>query len=135
MFRGKFLSRLEKSIVRNELCGSGSALRDAVSTAARKDFIVYAKPPFGSPAKVIKYLGRYTHRVGISEHRIVCATQERVCFSWIDRAAGHARRVMSLSCDEFIRKFTLHILPKGLRKIRYFGFMGNRDRTASIARA
>ena len=134
VFRGKLMSRLGQSIVRNELCGDGSALRDAVCTAARKDFVVYAKPPFGSPSQVIKYLGRYTHRVGISEQRIVCATQERVCFSWIDRAAGHAKLVMSLSCDEFIRKFTLHILPKGLRKIRYFGFMGNRNRTASIAR-
>ena len=65
---------------------------------------------------------------------LVLTDTERVCFSWIDRAAGHAKRVMSLSCDEFIRKFTLHILPKGLRKIRYFGFMGNRNRTASIAR-
>ncbi len=134
VFRGKLLSRLEQSIGRHDLCGDESALRDAVCAAARKDFVVYAKPPFGGPGQVVKYLGRYTHRVGISEPRIVCVTQERVSFSWIDRAAGHARRVMSLSCDEFIRKFTLHILPKGLRKIRYFGFMGNRDRTASLVR-
>jgi hypothetical protein len=134
VFRGKLLSCLEQSLARGELQGDESALRGALRKAAGKAFVVYAKPPFGGPEQVVKYLGRYTHRVGISEQRIVSATDQQVCFSWIDRSAGHARKLMSLPADEFIRKFILHILPKGLRKIRYFGYMGNRDRTLSLAR-
>jgi len=109
VFRGKLLGSLEKSIERGELRGEEAALRGALRKAAGKAFVVYAKPPFGGPEQVVKYLGRYTHRVGISE------------------------KIMCLSHDDFIRKFMLHILPKALRKIRYFGFMANRDRTASIA--
>ena len=133
MFRGKLLSHLETSIGEGELQGDESALRASLRKAAEKAFVVYAKPPFGGPEQVVKYLGRYTHRVGISEQRIVSADAHQVSFSWIDRAAGHARMRMTLSHEAFIQKFMLHILPKGLRKIRYFGYMGNRDRTLSLA--
>jgi len=133
VFRGKLLGRLEQAVNRGELHGKQSVLRAALRKAAGKDFVVYAKQPFGGPAQVVKYLGRYTHRVGISEQRIVSFKDRRVCFSWIDRTAGHSRKLLSLGHDEFIRKFLLHILPKALRKIRYFGYMANRDRTASIA--
>lgn len=133
VFRGKFLGRLEQAARRGELHGGQSTLLAALRKAASKDFVVYAKQPFGGPAQVVKYLGRYTHRVGISEQRIVSFRDRRVCFSWIDRAEGNSRKLLSLGHEEFIRKFLLHILPKALRKIRYFGYMANRDRTASIA--
>lgn len=133
VFRGIFLNRLEHAIRTKTLCGTESVLHDALRKAARKPFVVYAKPPFGGPSQVVKYLGRYTHRVGIHEKRILHAAQDRVSFSWIDRTAGNATKVMHLSCEAFIRKFILHILPKGFRKIRYFGFMGNRNRSMSFA--
>jgi hypothetical protein len=133
VFRGKLLSHLERAVKRGELHGDESVLRAALRKAGGKAFVVYAKQPFGGPAQVVKYLGRYTHRVGISEQRIVSVRDQRVCFSWIDRAAGHSRKLLFLSLDDFVRKFLLHILPKALRKIRYFGYMANRDRTASIA--
>lgn len=133
VFRGKFLSRLERALKRGELQGDQAVLRSALRKAAGKNFVVYAKQPFGGPAQVVKYLGRYTHRVGISEQRIVSFKDQRVCFSWIDRSAGNARKLLTLGLDDFIRRFLLHVLPKGLRKIRYFGYMANRDRTASIA--
>ncbi len=134
VFRGKLLSSLESSLIKDELQGDKVAHHVALRKAAAKAFVVYAKPPFGGPAQVVKYLGRYTHRVGISEQRIVSSDESQVCFSWTDRAAGHSRRLMQLSTEDFIRKFMLHILPRGFRKIRYFGFMANRDRTASLER-
>ena len=133
VFRGKLLSHLDTSIGKGEVQGDEPALRASLRKAAGKAFVVYAKPPFGGPEQVVKYLGRYTHRVGISEKRIVSADPQQVSFTWIDRAAGHARKRMTLPQDAFIQKFMLHILPKGLRKIRYFGYMGNRDRTSSLA--
>jgi hypothetical protein len=132
VFRGKFLSMLSEACDAGRLYGDKPTLRDALRKAADKAFVVYAKPPFGGPAQVVKYLGRYTHRVGISEQRIVSQNAHQVSFSWIDRAHAHARKVMTIPHADFIRKFLLHLLPKGLRKIRYFGYMGNRDRTASI---
>ena len=94
--------------------------------------MVYAKRPFGNPAQVVKYLGRYTHRVGISEQRILSTDGNRVCFSWIDRTSGHKRKRIVLSLEEFTRRFLLHLLPKGMKKIRYFGYMSNRNRQESL---
>jgi len=133
LFRGKLLSHLERAVKLGKLHGDESVLRAALRKAGGKAFVVYAKQPFGGSAQVVKYLGRYTHRVGISEQRIISFKDQRVCYSWIDRADGNSRKILSLSHDDFIRKFMLHILPKALRKIRYFGYMANRDRTASIA--
>jgi len=132
VFRGKLLSTLSEACDKDQLRGERTVLRDDLRKAAGKAFVVYAKPPFGGPQQVVKYLGRYTHRVGISEQRIVSQSANEVSFSWIDRAHGQVRKVMTIPHADFIRKFLLHLLPKGLRKIRYFGFMGNRDRTASI---
>lgn len=133
VFRGKFLGCLEKLCDEKLLEGDESKHRIALRKASCKNFVVYAKQPFGGPAQVVKYLGKYTHRVGISEQRIISFENQKVKFSWIDRGRGHVRMSMSLSLDDFVRKFLLHIMPKGLRKIRYFGYMGNRDRSASIA--
>lgn len=132
VFRGKILSSLRKSCDRGELFGDRTVYEKQLRKAARKSFVVYAKKPFGSPAQVIKYLGRYTHRVGISEQRIISVKDGKVCFAWLDRAGGHKKRRMVLPLDEFLDRFLLHLLPKGMRKIRYFGYMSNRNRQQSI---
>jgi hypothetical protein len=100
----------------------------------RKDWVVYAKPPFGSPAQVLKYLARYTHRVAISNSRIVSLTDEHVTFRYRDRARGNEMRTMKLSRAEFLRRFLLHVLPKGYVRIRHFGLLANRRRNANLAR-
>jgi len=132
VFRGKLLSQLRKSCDREELFGNRELHKKALFSAARKPFVVYAKKPFGSPAQVIKYLGRYTHRVGISEQRIVSIDEKKVCFTWLDRAGGHKGKKMTISLDEFVDRFLMHLLPRGMRKIRYFGYMSNRNRQKSI---
>jgi rubredoxin len=99
----------------------------------RQDWVVYAKPAFGSPSQVLRYLGRYTHRVAISNHRIVAFDGERVTFRYKDYARGSKQRVMTLTGVEFLRRFFLHVLPKGFVRIRHFGFLANRWRTARLA--
>jgi len=132
VFRGKLLSALESSLNKGDLYTDATMVRTALRKAAGKDFVVYAKQPFGGPEQVLKYLGRYTHRVGISEQRIVSITDNTVSFSYTNRSAGYAKETMTICDEEFIKKFMLHILPKGLRKIRYFGYMANRDRGVSL---
>jgi len=132
VFRGKFLSALEKALKKGKLIGDVENIRSDLRRAAGKSFVVYAKQPFGGPEQVLKYLGRYTHRVGISEERIISCENSQVKFSWLDRKDGQTRKVMTLTLEDFIRKFMLHLLPKAFRKIRYFGYMGNRHRKASI---
>jgi hypothetical protein len=96
------------------------------------EWVVYLKPPFGGPEQVLRYLGRYTHRVAISNHRLVSFDGNRVQFRWRDRKSGN-QRTMELSADEFIRRFLLHVLGKGFVRIRHFGFMANHCRQASLA--
>ena len=134
VFRGKFLSTLEKALNKGKLIGDVENIRGDLRRASAKSFVVYAKQPFGGPEQVLKYLGRYTHRVGISEQRIISFDNNQVKFTWLDRKNGQTRKVMCLSLEEFIRKFMLQLLPKAFRKIRYFGYMGNRHRKASIER-
>jgi len=90
-----------------------------------KNWIVYAKQPFGGPAQVIEYLGRYTHKVAISNHRIVSIDDDKVSFTYKDYADDSKQKTMTLEATEFLRRFCLHILPSGFRKIRYYGFMSN----------
>jgi hypothetical protein len=132
VFRGKLLSTLRKYCDRGALFGDKACYEKSLISASRKNFVVYAKKPFGSPAQVVKYLGRYTHRVGISEQRIVAIEGNKICFLWVDRTSGHKRKRMVLSLEEFIDRFLLHLLPKGMRKIRYFGYMSNRNRRESL---
>jgi Putative transposase len=96
--------------------------------AVRQDWIVYAKPPFGGPQQVLKYLARYTHRVAIANSRIVAFDGERVSFRWKDYAAGDRQKTMTLEAGEFMRRFLMHVLPRGFTRIRYFGFLANRHR-------
>jgi hypothetical protein len=95
--------------------------------------VVYAKPPFGSPAHVLHYLARYTHRVAISNHRLVAVTDATVSFRWKDYRHGSQMRTLTLDVDEFLRRFLLHVLPKRFVRIRYFGLLAPRRRTDDLA--
>jgi len=93
---------------------------------------VYAKPPFGGPEYVLQYLGRYTHRVAISNHRLVSFAEGKVTFRWRDSAHNNEQKLMTLSLDEFLRRFLLHVLPKSFVRIRNFGFLANRKRATLL---
>jgi|SRR5712664_692099 len=98
----------------------------------RKDWVVYAKPPFGGPEYVLQYWGRYTHRVAISNHRLVSFAEGKVAFRWRDSAHHNEQKLLTLSRDEFLRRFLLHVLPKGFVRIRNFGFLANRRRATLL---
>jgi hypothetical protein len=141
VFRGKFVDGLKRLYRRGKLnCSGPAALLAAPKQFAkllrnvyRQDWVVYAKPAFGGPSQVLRYLGRYTHRVAISNHRIVSFDGERVSFRYKDYAHGGKHRVMALTAIEFLRRFFLHVLPKGFVRIRHFGFLANRWRKARLA--
>ena len=95
----------------------------------RQDWVVYAKPPFGGPMHVLHYLARYTHRVAISNHRLLSVSASEVHFRWKDYAHGSKQRTMTLTSKEFLRRFVQHVLPRGFPRIRYFGWLSNRMRT------
>jgi hypothetical protein len=98
----------------------------------RQDWVVYLKRPFGGPEFALQYLGRYTHRVAISNHRLVSFADGQVTFRWRDSAHNNEQKLMSLSLDEFLRRFLLHILPQGFVRIRHFGFLANRRRATLL---
>ena len=141
VFRGKFLAGLKRLYRRRQLCCSGPAslLRDPKQFARllrrlhRHDWVVYAKPAMGNPSQVLRYLGRYTHRVAISNHRLVSFDGELVTFRWRDYAHGSKQKRMTVTATEFLRRFFLHVLPKGFVRIRYFGFLANRWRADMLA--
>jgi len=101
-------------------------------TLFREDWVVYAKRPFGGPEHVLHYLARYTHRVAISNHRLVDVNDTHVSFRWKDYAHHSKRSVMTLSHEEFLRRFLQHVLPRGFPRIRYFGLLANRHRGALL---
>jgi len=141
MFRGKFIAGLKHAFSCGSLQFHGrlAALADPyhfeqlLNQVVRHDWVVYAKRPFGGPRQVLKYLARYTHRVAISNRRLVSLRAGRVTFRWKDYARGGRSRPMTLSAIEFIRRFLLHVLPKGLMKIRHYGYMANRFRAEKHA--
>ena len=136
VFRGKFLAGLKRLYRRQRLrCAGPAALladpqqfSQLLRRLHRQDWVVYAKPAFGGPLQVLRYLGRYTHRVAISNHRILAFDGERVTFRWKDYQHGGSQRKMTLPATEFLRRFFLHVLPKGFVRIRHFGFLANRYR-------
>lgn len=140
VFRGKFIDGLKCLYRRKKLGHAGPAavfserkqFAKLLGRLRRQDWIVYAKPAFGGPLQVLRYLGRYTHRVAISNHRLLAFDGERVTFRWRDYAHGNQSRIMALDAVEFLRRFFLHILPKGFVRIRHFGFLGNRFRAARL---
>ena len=134
LFRRLFLEGLQAAFNARELkfFGELAALADAVAFRRRLaelrkvDWITYAKPPFGGPAQVLAYLGRYTHRVAISNARLVSVTDHKVAFRWKDYRHNGQSRIMTLDADEFIRRFLLHTLPDGFHRIRHYGYLANR---------
>src|SRR5229473_2775828 len=140
VFRGKFVAGLQQAFqdVKLNFHGDLTCLAQPKIFAAwlrplfRKDWVVYSKPPFGGPEHVLHYLGRYTHRVAISNHRLVSFAEGKVTFRWRDFAHNNKSRLMTLSLDEFLRRFLLHVLPKGFVRIRNFGFLANRRRATTL---
>jgi hypothetical protein len=141
VFRGKFLAALKRLHRRNRLqcAGPAAPLADPQQFAKllrrlhRHDWVVYAKPAFGGPMQVLRYLGRYTHGVAISNHRLLAFDQEHVTFRWKDYARGGKQGQMTLTATEFLRRFFLHVLPKGFVRIRHSGFLANRFRASRLA--
>lgn len=137
VFRGKFVAGLRRAFRANQLAFHGECLPLAnektfaafLRTLFREDWVVYAKPPFGGPEHVLHYLARYTHRVAISNHRILAVNDSQVTFRWKDYAHHSKQRTMTLACEEFLRRFLQHLLPKGFPRIRYFGWLANRRRS------
>ena len=109
-----------------------AAFRTFVRSLYRQAWVVYAKPPFGSPSHVLHYLARYTHRVAISNHRLVNVTDDTVSFRWKDYRHGSRVRTLTLEAGEFLRRFLLHVLPRRFVRIRYFGFLASRCRTVQL---
>jgi Putative transposase/Transposase zinc-binding domain len=112
-------------------------MRDAflrhIAPIQKKDWVVYAKRPFAGPEQVLKYVARYTHRIAISNNRLLDIDDGKVQFRWKDYRNGHRQKTMTLGADEFIRRFLLHVLPDGFQRIRYFGFLANRYRAEKLA--
>ena len=143
VFRGKFLAGLNASTAARSYSVPARPLlwpiRQQFAKLLRRlhrhDWVVYAKPAFGGPMQVLRYLGRYTHRVAISNHRLLAFDQERVTFRWKDYAHGGKQGQMTLAATEFLRRFFLHVLPKGFVRIRHFGFLANRFRASRLALA
>ena len=122
----------------SNLAGGSEHLRDPaqwrvfLNALFEADWVVYAKPAFGGASAVLRYLGRYTHRVAISNHRLIAFDGDHVTFQWKDYARGDQRRTMTLSAMEFLRRFVQHILPRGFVRIRQSGFLANVCRTARV---
>ena len=141
LFRRLFLERLRAAFDAKALGFFGdlahladpSAFAACLAAAQRVDWIVYSKKPFGGPAQVLAYLGRYTHRVAIANSRIQDCDDDHVAFAWKDYRDGGAVKTMCLKPDEFIRRFLLHALPDGFHRIRHFGFLANGHRTQKLA--
>lgn len=140
VFRGKFVAGLRAAYHAGTLHFHATLLplaeprvfRVWLRTLFRHDWIVYAKRPFGGPEHALRYLGAYTHRVAISNHRLVSLTDGNVTFRWRDSAHGNKKKLMTLPLDEFLRRFLLHLLPRGFVRIRNFGFLANRRRAGLL---
>jgi Putative transposase/Transposase zinc-binding domain len=136
VFRKKFLDGLRQLYRKDRLdcrgpaadCRDPAWFEDLAAKLGKKKWFVYAKPPFGGPEHVLRYLGRYTHRMAISNHRITAFDGQRVSFRWRDYAHGSKSRVMTLEAVEFLRRFFLHVLPLRLVRIRHYGLLANRFR-------
>ena len=139
-FRGKFLCLLKEQHCLGELTLKGSlepyasqaAFNSWLSPLYDKEWVVYAKPPWNGPQQVLKYLARYTHRVAISNQRLLSIDGGQVTFSYKDYRRGQRIRKLTLSATEFIRRFMMHVLPRGFMRIRYYGFLANAQRKQQL---
>ena len=142
LFRRLFLASLEKAFDAKKLTFYGPlqplcdrrAFQRHLAPARKAEWWIYAKPPFAGPEQVLAYVARYTHRVAISNHRLLDIDEGKVCFHWKDYRNGNRQKTMTLTADEFIRRFLLHVLPEGFQRIRYYGFLANRYREQKLAR-
>jgi Putative transposase/Transposase zinc-binding domain len=141
VFRGKFVAGLKAAFHSGTLQFHGSLRHLAeprvfaswLRTLFRQDWVVYAKRPFGGPKHALRYLGAYTHRVAISNHRLVAVEDGNVTFRWRDSAHGNKKKLMKLPVDEFLRRFLLHLSLRGFVRIRHFGFLANRRRASLLS--
>lgn len=129
VFRGKFLAGLRA------LAAQGKLALPKLGPLYAKEWVVYAKPPFGGPEQVLKYLARYTHRVAISNHRLTKVSDGKVTFRYRDYADARKEKLLTLSAEEFLRRFVLHVLPKGFMKVRHYGILASRQREARLHQA
>jgi hypothetical protein len=142
VFRGQYLALLQTAFRSGKLTFPGRLARlaapDAFAAWLRplygQEWVVYAKPPFGGPEQVLKYLARYTHRVAISNARLLDVRDGRVSFRYKDYADDHRSKVLTLSAAEFLRRFVQHVLPRGFVKVRHYGLLANRQRTEKLTR-
>ena len=142
LFRRLFLEQLQRAFdagnlhffTHLEALSAPAAFARYLAPARQVEWVVYAKPPFGGPQQVLEYLGRYTHRVAISNHRLIDFADGDVSFRWKDYRHESRQKVMHLEASEFIRRFLLHVLPNGLQRIRHYGFLANRHRVTKLAR-
>lgn len=140
VFRGKFIDRLKQALASGDLTFHGGlaeltldgAFERLLDQVVRQDWVVYARPPFGGPKQVLRYLARYTHRVAISNRRLISLNNDKVTFRWKNYAKGGRQSQLTLTGVEFIRRFLLHVLPRGFVKIRHYGFLANRFRQAKL---
>jgi hypothetical protein len=143
VFRGKFLTALSTALALGHLKLSGTtaalaesrAQRALLATLRQRPWVVYAKRPFAGPEQVLEYLGRYTHRTAISNERLVAFDERSVRFRYKDYAHGNRRRLLRLDPQEFLRRFALHVLPRGFNRIRHYGLLANRNKRALLAKA
>jgi hypothetical protein len=139
-FRKRYLKLLLNAYLKDELIftqktaalNSRQAFQQLINSVSKKRWIAYAKRPFAGPQQVLEYLGRYTHRVAISNNRIISIDNDSVTFSYRDRQKDNEIKEMTLDAGEFIRRFLLHVLPKGFFKIRYFGFLAHTNKKEQI---
>jgi hypothetical protein len=141
LFRRLFLEQLQQAFDAGTLqfftnltpLSNARAFAKYLARTKQNEWVVYAKPPFGGPKQVLDYLGRYTHRVAISNNRLLGIDHDKIRFRWKDYRHNSAKSVMTLDADEFIRRFLLHVLPNGLMRIRHYGFLANRHCEAKLA--
>lgn len=135
VFRGKLLAKFEHAIARAKIpVEREHEARGRLKRAAAKRWVVYCKPPFAGPDQVLAYLARYTHRIAISNDRLISLRDGHVSFRWKDRAHGHVRRVATLEADVFLRRFLLHVLPDRFMRIRHYGWLANCARQRLLPR-
>ena len=142
IFRRLFLHLLDNAFTKGELRFHGDlnylsdplAFESLAKACRAKEWVVYAKPPFGGPEKVLDYLGRYTHRIAISNHRLIEMNNGRVTFTWKNYKENGQRQTMTLDAYEFIRRFLLHVLPDGFVRMRYYGLLANCHRARELQR-
>jgi hypothetical protein len=140
VFRAKFTEALQEAFARNKLnfcgllkpLGRPKAFGQLIRQTFRQKWVVYSKRPFGGPEQALRYLGCYTHRVAISNHRLVSFVNDQVTFRWRDSAHHNQKRLMALPVHEFLRRFLLHVLPPGFVRIRHFGFLSTRKRSTLL---